>query len=53
MIKPRTLHKRKVHIKKKERVYEFEDKRKVDVVDFWKQKNSFSVQEVARKMIFP
>ena len=39
-----TLHKRKVHIKKKGRVYEFQDKGKVDVMDFWEQKKSFSTK---------
>ena len=28
-------------------------KGKVDVTGFWKQKKSFSTQEVDRKMIFP
>ena len=32
---------------------EFQDKGKVDVMDFWEQKYSFSTQEVGRKMIFP
>ena len=36
IIKTLTLHKKKVHIKKKGRVYEFQDKGKVD------EKNSFS-----------
>ena len=36
----RTLHKSKVHIKKKGRVYEFQDKGKVDVMDFWEQKKN-------------
>ena len=32
--------------------YEFYDRGKVDVMDFWEQKKSFSTQEVGRKMIF-
>ena len=47
------MHKRKVRIKKKKRVSEFQDKGKVDVTGFWEQKYSFSTQEVGRKMIFP
>ena len=35
IIKAWTLHERKVHIKKKGRAYEFSDKGKVDVADFW------------------
>ena len=35
IIKTWTLHERKVHIKKKGRVYEFSDKGKVDIMDFW------------------
>ena len=30
-----TLHERKVRIKKKGRVYEFSDKRNLDIMDFW------------------
>ena len=30
-----TLYERKFHIKKKGRYYEFSDKRKVDIIDFW------------------
>ena len=36
--------KRKVHIKKKGRAYECQDKGKVDVMDFWEQKRPFSTQ---------
>ena len=35
IIKAWTLHERKVHIKKKRGVYEFSDKGKVDITDFW------------------
>ena len=35
IIKAWPLHKRKTHIKKKGRVYEFSDKVKVDIMDFW------------------
>ena len=38
---------------KKGRIYEFQDKGKVDVMDFCEQKKSFLTQEVGRKMIFP
>ena len=34
IIKIWLLHERKVHIKKKERVHEFLDKGKVDIMDF-------------------
>ena len=34
-IKAWTLHERKVHIKKKGRVYNFSDKGNVDITDFW------------------
>ena len=34
-LKTWTLHERKVHIKKKESVYEVSDKGKVDITDFW------------------
>ena len=37
---------------KKGRVYEFQDKLKVDFMGFWHQKRSFPTQEVGRKMIF-
>ena len=47
------MHKTKAHVKKKRRVYEFYDKRKVDVTGFLEQKKSFSKEEVGRKMIFP
>ena len=46
------MQKRKVHIRKKGRVYEFYDKGKVDVMHFWEQRKSFSTQKVGRKMIF-
>ena len=35
------LHKREVDIKKKGGAYEFQDKGKVDVMDFWEQKEIF------------
>ena len=35
IIKTWTLHERKVDIKNKDRVYEFSDKRKVDIMDSW------------------
>ena len=35
IVKTWTLHERKVHIKKKERVYEFLDKTKVNLTDIW------------------
>ena len=35
IIKTRTLHERKVHIKKKIRVYKFSDKGKSDIMDLW------------------
>ena len=35
IIKTWILDERKVHIKKKRRVYEFMDKGKVDATDFW------------------
>ena len=38
------LQKKKVHIKKKRRAYEFQDKGKVDVMDFWEQNKPFSTQ---------
>ena len=31
----------KVHIKKKEGIYEFFDKRKIDIIDFWEWKEIF------------
>ena len=34
-MKTLNLHERKAHIKMKERFYEFSDKRKVDIMDFW------------------
>ena len=46
IIKTLTLHKRKVHIKKKGRVYEYQDEGKVDVMNFWEQ-------NVGTEMIFP
>ena len=36
------------HIEKKVRAYEFYDKGKVDVMDFWVQKKPFSTQKVGR-----
>ena len=47
------MHERKFHIKKKGRVYEFSDKEKVNITDFWGKRSSFSMQDVGRKMIFP
>ena len=41
MINTLTLHERGVHIKKKGRVYEFSDKGKVDITDFWVLKEIF------------
>ena len=35
IIKTWTLHERKIHIKKRGRVYEFSDKREVDIKNFW------------------
>ena len=35
IIKTWTLHERKAYIKKKRRIYEFSDKGKVDITDFW------------------
>ena len=48
------LHERKIHIKKEGKVHIliFLDKRKVDIIDFWDKKRTFSTQEVGRKMIF-
>ena len=45
-----TLHKRKVHIKKKGRVYEFWDNGKVDIIYGFLV--SFPTQEVGTKMTF-
>ena len=42
IIKTLTLHKRKVHIKKKGRIYEFQDKEKADVMVSGSKKKSFS-----------
>ena len=39
ILKTWTLNKREVHIKKKGRIHEFEDIGKVNVMDFWYQKN--------------
>ena len=36
-----SFYKRKVQIKKKGRVYEFQDKGKIDAMDFWEQKKIF------------
>ena len=44
IIKTWTLHKRKVHIKKKRRAYEFQDKGKIDVMNIWEHKKPFSGQ---------
>ena len=38
-----------VHIKEKGRAYEFQDKGKVDVMDFWKQKNLFQRNKLVRR----
>ena len=47
-----TLHKRKVHIIKKGRAYEFLDKRKVDVMDFLEQKNIFQRGKLVERWSF-
>ena len=52
IIKTWTLHKRKVYIKKKGRVYDFSDKGKVDVMDFWEQKNLFQHGKLVVKLSF-
>ena len=36
IIKTWSLHGRKVHVKKKGKVYEFSDKEKVVIKDFWR-----------------
>ena len=41
IITTRTLHERKVHIKKKGRVYEITDNGKVDITDFCEEKGFF------------
>ena len=43
------LRKRKVHIKKKGRAYEFQDKGKVDVMNFWEQKNLFQRSKLVER----
>ena len=51
-MKTSTLHKWKVHITKKGRAQEFQDKGKIDVMDFWEQKQVFLTQVVGTEMIF-
>ena len=38
IIKTWTLHERKVHFDKKGRIYDFSDKGKVEIMDFWQVK---------------
>ena len=38
------FHKRKAHMKNKGRPYEFQDKGKVDFMDFWEQNKPFPAQ---------
>ena len=47
-----TLHKRKAHIKKKGRAYKFYDKGKVDLMDFWEQKNLFQLNKFVQRWSF-
>ena len=46
------MHKRKVHIKKKGRAYEFYDKGKIDVMNFWEQKNLFQLNTLLQRWSF-
>ena len=52
IIKTWTLHKRKVHIKKKGRAYEFYNKGKIDVMNFWEQKNLFQLNTLVQRWSF-
>ena len=53
IIKTRTLHERKVQIKKKGRIYEFSDKRKEILWISVSKRRCFSTQEAGRTMTFP
>ena len=46
------MHKRKVHIKKKGRAYEFYDKGKIDAMNFWEQKNLFQLNTLVQRWSF-
>ena len=52
IIKTLTLHKRKVHIKKKGRIYEFQDKEKADVMVSGSKKNLFQRSKLVRRLSF-
>ena len=43
---------RKVHIEKKGRVYEIQDKGKVDIIDLWEQKNTFQRSKLVQRLSF-
>ena len=46
------MHERKVRIKKKGRVYEFSDKRNLDIMDFWGVKGEMIFRSYLRNLLF-